>query len=200
MRWMASWALLIGACQHEPTTDTGTPGDTVDTREVGSDTDTGITWKDTGSAVPHETDSVLDAPIGPTALDGTWTGTFTYTEVGPIGKDPQCIGDVTLTIHGDAPRHVSGEWICTHWDPNTPLGLGYAKLNCYTFATLDPTDLTRFPLDGAFGARNMQLWELQRRPMLVVDDTLTLDIDLVTGIGALRAGHKLTATLTRATP
>lgn len=200
MRWFAASALLVGACHSVSPAASDTDGVTEDTRELGSDTDTGITWRDTGSALPDETDSVLDAPIGPTALDGTWVGTFTYTEVGPIGKDPQCIGDVTLTIDGNGPRHVSGHWLCTHWDPNTSLGLGYAKLDGYTFATLDPNDLTRFPLDGAFGARNMQLWEFQRRPMLVVDDTLTLDIDQVTGIGALRAGHKLTASLTRSTP
>lgn len=196
---MTCLLLLAPACVPTSPSAQDDEADTVDTREV-EPADTGITWQDTGEAAVDETDSVLDAPIGVTALDGTWVGTFSFTEVGPLGKDPVCLGDVTMTIRGDAPRHVSAEWLCTQWDPNTTIGPGYAKLTGYTFATLDPADLTRFPLDGAFGARNMTLWEFEKRPMVLDGDALTLTIDQVSGIGALRAGHKLSATLTRETP
>lgn len=199
MRHIAISMLLAGAC----TTSTPGTNDTdgaVDTRQDSDPSETGITWRDTASTLPDETASVLDTPIGPTALDGTWTGTFTYLEVGPIGKDPLCPGEVTMHISGDAPRHVSAQWTCTHWEQNTSIGLGYARLDGYTFATLDPADLSRFRLDGAFGARNMQTWEFDSRPMLVDGDTLTLDLDAIVGVGALRSGHKLTASLTREAP
>jgi hypothetical protein len=202
VRWLP-FLLVVGCSYGAPPaadTDTDVVGDDV----TGGDSDTAVPW--TGetdlSSFTSDTFPVVDDPIGPTALDGAWAGTFELDEVLPLSnKEPHCAGTVTMTIDGRAPRHVVAEFACPTWDPNLPETLlyhPYGPVSGIGFATLDPADLSGFVLQAALGATYMATLDANRVKVQVADDHLVGTFDDVKGIGTLKSGRKLTFDLARA--
>lgn len=144
----------------------------------------------------------VDADIGPTSLDGTWTGEFTYIDLVPLSpRNPKCIGTVELTISGSADRHVVGVMRCETWDPNFSLGSlpasiagPYGPLDGLLFATLDPADLTQFRTETSIVATNMSPFTNRLVFRLSDEGALVLDYDRVT----VGIGQRISSTLTRA--
>lgn len=198
-----SWLLIgCGALRApDPVDDTDAPGvDTIEARPPRDEGDTAWPPFDTGRL--DDPGTTLDANIGTTALDGVWAGTFSISETMPfIARDPACIGEVSFVIDGTATRHVQATFTCTNWDPNATLlgfDVGYGDLFGVGFATLDPANLDRFRMDISLGAPRMLPADFLGGLVRVVDDTLTMHIDTVVGIGGLSTGHIVDATLTRA--
>lgn len=169
-----------------------------DTREpVEEDTD--------GGGLAEDTWTYLDAPIGPTALDGVWAGAFELTEVVIATENPKCFGTMTLTIDGRGPRHVIAEFSCTDWNPNISLlpgGLGreYGELFGVGFGTLNPADLSKFRIDVAMAADAMITFIADDIQVKEEAGTLIIDWEYVLGVLGIRTGHKLSATLSKGTP
>jgi hypothetical protein len=195
--------LIVTGCGYgaPPAVDTDTDTDVAVDDTEPPDSDTAVPWTgDTDLAsFTRDTFPVTDDPIGATALDGTWTGTFDLTEFVPItGGRPHCAGTVQLVIDGNAPRHVVATFAGEPWDPNLGIGRPYGLLTGIGYATLDPGDLTKFVLQAALGATNMATFDANRVRVSVTDDHLVTDYDDVTGIGVIKAGHQLTFDLVRA--
>lgn len=153
----------------------------------------------------EDTWTYVDVPIGRTAIDGHWTGTFELTEVVIATENPKCAGVVDLTIDGNGPRHVVATFSCARWDPNISLlpgGLGreYGELFGVGFATLDPDDLSKFRLDVAMAADAMITFDAESILVKDADGVFTVDWEYVVGVLGIRTGHKLSASISRATP
>jgi hypothetical protein len=177
-----------------PAETDASPSDTFDPPDFGDDD---------GAAEDTFVDRFpVDPDLGPTSLDGTWTGELTYIDVVPLSpRNPKCIGTVELTISGSADRHVVGVVRCETWDPNFSLGSlpasiagPYGPLDGLLFATLDPTDLTQFRTDTSIVATNMSPFTNRLVFRLSDEGALVLDYDRV----VVGLGQRISATLTRA--
>jgi hypothetical protein len=187
-------ALLMACARQEPADEVVVVApDPVDIAR-----DTARVWGDTAADTAAPIEAVTDPPIGTTALDGTWTGSLDFLEVFTPGADPHVTGTVMLVIDGDAERHAVLRASATGWDPQVPLGRAYGELTGIGLGTLDPTDLSTFRMDITFGAPNKAVYTKINARVRAIDDTLTMNIDDVVGIGALQVGHVITWTVTRA--
>lgn len=203
--------LLLAACTTAPAPSDAPSDDDTDV----SNTETGSAWEtgtedtddgfgsDDGPGQDTAYDPFpVDPDIGATTLDGTWTGTFNYTDVVPLAqKNPKCEGTVTFEISGRAQRHVIAEIVCTTWDPNFQLGQlpaaiagPYGRLDGLLIGTLDPANLTEFPVDASIVATNMTPFSRRVR-VRVVEDQLVVDFDNV----AFGIGQRVLITASRAT-
>lgn len=195
---------LVAACSlgtsstGDDTADDDDPS--VDTADSVGPQDTSIVWDSGEGVFVGDTFELGDDPIDPTSLDGTWTGSFELIEVTPLGTNPKCAGEITLTIDPTAFRHVTARASCDTWDPQSPVGPRYGTLTGIGYGTLDPSNLSVFRMDMGWGARNKQLWDALDFRVRDVEGALVVDVDDVFGIGALRAGHRLTWEVNREDP
>ncbi|MCB9666338.1 MAG: hypothetical protein H6732_19665 [Alphaproteobacteria bacterium] len=182
----------------DDTTDDGTD----DTGGPARRDDTAIDWsRAPGQGDRGEDVSRTDAPIGPTALDGRWTGTFTLTEVIPFGiVNPVCAGTASLVVDGKAARHVIAELACPTWDPKNTLGAPYGPIVGVGFGTLDPAAPVPFRLDLGLGAKNKETVNAEGAVARLDGDLLTVRYDDVFGIGQLKAGHRVVMEVRREVP
>ncbi|MCB9681195.1 MAG: hypothetical protein H6733_06950 [Alphaproteobacteria bacterium] len=205
MRW--AFLLVAAACATDPTTkDADTDSDGVADTDVTAETgETGGLWDvDTDDpVVPAAPFKATDDPIAPTALDGTWRGTFTFVEVALLGRNPRCEGTIVLTVDPTAPRHVVADLACSDWNPNGG-GIAsrpYRDLFGIAYATLDPANLTPLSLDISVGAPNMSTYSAQGIAVEVDGDTMGFTYEDIERIGPIAFGFKLLdVTLTRDTP
>lgn len=198
-----------------PSEDEPTPSssddDEVDEEE---DEDTGDTdYWDTGG--PDDTDPPVDTgdppnpgsgvcdgpPLGPDPRDGTYVGTFTLVDVVPAMADPVCSSDVEITVDGTQQGQILATLTCTGWDPDLLggfLGGGHGPLNGFLLGTLDPSDTTRGETCVTLSTTaSNPLADEQGVAVQFDGDTLTIDMDTVSGIGPLKVGQRLNLTATR---
>lgn len=201
MRVVCLLTLLIAGCQREPGGDTPVDSDPSVVRDsAAADSeawDTGL-----GEWALIDTFTRLDDPIGPTSLDGTWNGTFTFeVAMPPLANNPTCVqGRTTVTISGEAPRHVIAEFDCGQWRPNAPDNALFdplGPLRGVGFATLNPSRLDRFELDLVLGAGGMTAIDESGIVARVNGELLTIEHDGIRSIGPLRSGFNLTLTAER---
>lgn len=196
--------LLAIACSG---TDPEPPADDTDTDlplEDTADTDSQFDERwDTSIDVDPGADTFQqgDAPIGRTALDGPWHGTFSFTQVLALARDPRCQGTVEFEIDGGAARHVRADLYCPTWNPRPPSVVAqfstWGPLEGLGLATLNPTALDRFELDLSLRADHMAPVELPDLEVVVSGDEMSASFTEINGIGAISFGVRFNMDLVR---
>lgn len=188
------WALLVLlACAKDPPEG----GDDGDDTSLGEDTqvvETAVPWPtDAGGDPPLiDTFPLTDDPIGPTAIDGVYEGTFTLRVWTGVPPEAICRGTLTATVDGDADRHVIADFECPTWTRGPSLGPAYGPLVGVGFATLDPDDLASFRMDLTFTARSLDRTNLENLRVTVADGGLTASREDTVGFGDFKVGPGLT--------
>jgi hypothetical protein len=145
---------------------------------------------------------VEDHPVlGSTSLDGTWEGSFSYTEVTPLAENPHCESTVSLVVDGSATRHVVLQGSCTDWDPNyslpsVPGDESFGPMALLGFAELASASATQVRLDLSMRATGLVGQDI-RVVLRPADRSLAGSYDVVTGTPPFRFGQRLDLTLQR---